>query len=176
MIGSSAALVTLFFVDHSLAWHAFHALWITNLLTYVFITSYSLLIDPSTAKHVWRQGVMFPGAVSVIIMLAAIWPPPLRFVIYHLLALTGAAALRHHADVIELFTYVWLAASMLVAYLAKVAETRRLGRFLSPLLIYLGGFGPLLCAVTFASYVLEARGAGTSWDKTEKTGNLAVRA
>ncbi len=39
MIGASAALVTLFFIDQSLAWHAFHALWITNVLTYVFITS-----------------------------------------------------------------------------------------------------------------------------------------
>ena len=176
MIASSASLITLFFIDQSLAWTAFHALWITNLLTYAFITSYSLLIDTQTGKHVWRQGIMFPGAVSVVIMLAAIWPPPLRFVVYHALAFFGATALRQHADVIELFTYAWLALSMLFAYLAKVAETRRFGRFISPLLVYIGGYGPLLCAVTFASYVLEARHAQATWDKTEKTGKVTVGA
>jgi len=176
MIASSASLITLFFIDHSLAWTAFHALWITNLLAYAFITSYSLLIDPKTGRHVWRQGLLFPGAVSVVIMLAAIWPPPLRFVIYHALAFLGATSLRHHADAIELFTYAWLAGSMLFAYLAKVAEPRRFGRFLSPLLVYIGGFGPLLCAVTLASYVKEARKAGTAWEKTEKTGKVAVGA
>jgi cellulose synthase/poly-beta-1,6-N-acetylglucosamine synthase-like glycosyltransferase len=176
MLGSSAALVTLFFIDHQLAWNAFHALWITNLLTYVFITTYSLLIDTKTGRHVWRQGIMFPGAVSVIIMLAAIWPPPLRFVIYHLLGFFGLTTLRYHGAVVELFSYVWLSAAMLFAYLGKVAETRRFGRFLSPLLVYVGGYGPLLCAVTFASYVLEARGAARTWDKTEKTGKAAVRA
>jgi len=175
-IGTSAALVTLYFIDHQLAWNAFHALWITNLLTYAFITSYSLLIDTGTARHVWRQAIMFPGAVSVIIMLAAIWPPALRFVIYHLLALIGLTALRDHGAVLELFTYAWLGGSMLVAYLGKVAEPRRFGRILSPLLVYVGGYGPLLCAVTFASYVLEARGAARTWDKTEKTGKATVRA
>ncbi len=175
MISASAALVALFFIDHRLAWQAFHALWITNLLTYAFITAYSLLLDRGTASRVWRQGIMFPGLVSLLIMLAAIWPPPLRYLIYHALALLGLGLLRQHGDAVELFSYLWLTASMLVAYLAKVAEPRRLGRFVSPLLVYLGGYGSLLCAVTFASYVLEARGAAQVWDKTEKTG-LAVRA
>ena len=176
IFGSSAALITLFFIDHQLAWNTFHALWITNLLSYAFITSYSLLIDTGTARRVWLQAIMFPGAVSVIIMLAAIWPPALRFVIYHGLAFLGLTTLRHHGTVLELFTYAWLTAAMLVAYLGKLAETRRLGRFLSPLLIYVGGYGPLLCAVTFASYLLEARGADRTWDKTEKTGKAAARA
>jgi cellulose synthase/poly-beta-1,6-N-acetylglucosamine synthase-like glycosyltransferase len=176
LIGSSAALITLFFIDNQLAWNAFHALWITNLLVYAFITSYSLLIDTRTARHVWRQAIMFPGAISVIIMLAAIWPPALRFVIYHALALIGLTTLRHHGAVLELFTYAWLSGAMLVAYLGKVAETRRFGRFLGPLLIYIGGYGALLCAVTFASYLLEARGADRTWEKTEKTGKAAVQA
>ena len=176
MICSSASLVTLYFIDHSLAWTTFHALWITNLLAYVFITSYALLIDTGTGRRVWKQAVLFPGLVSVTIMLAAIWPPPLRFVIYHVLAFLGATGLRDHASVIELFTYVWLAASMLFAYLAKVAETRRFGRFLGPALIYIGGFGPLLCAVTFAAYLSEARGASATWEKTEKTGKVAIGA
>jgi cellulose synthase/poly-beta-1,6-N-acetylglucosamine synthase-like glycosyltransferase len=176
MISSSASLVTLYFTDRSLAWHAFHALWITNVLAYVFITAYALLIDTRTARHVWRQAIMFPGLISLIIMLTAIAPAPLRFLTYHVLNAVGASAVRGYGSDIELFTYVWLAASMGVAYLGKVAENRFLGRFLSPLIIYIAGYGSLLCAVTFAAYVKEIRRADASWDKTEKTGKMAIPA
>jgi cellulose synthase/poly-beta-1,6-N-acetylglucosamine synthase-like glycosyltransferase len=176
MITASASLVTLYFIDQSLAWHAFHALWITNVLAYVFITTYSLMIDPRTGRHVWREAILFPGLISVVIMLAAIAPAPLRFLAYHALDYLGASALRGYGAEVELFTYIWLAASMGVAYLGKLAENRFLGRFTSPLLIYIGGYGPLLCAVTCAAYVKELRRADASWDKTEKTGKVAISA
>jgi cellulose synthase/poly-beta-1,6-N-acetylglucosamine synthase-like glycosyltransferase len=176
LVGSSASLVTLFFIDQSLAWHAFHALWITNVLAYVFITSYALLIDPPTGRHVWREAILFPGIVSVIIMLAAVAPAPLRFIVYHLLDYVGASFLRGYGAQVELFTYAWLALSMLIAYLAKAAESRPGGRYLSPVLIYVAGYGSLLCAVTFGAYVKELAGADRSWDKTEKTGNVAAAA
>jgi cellulose synthase/poly-beta-1,6-N-acetylglucosamine synthase-like glycosyltransferase len=176
MICSSASLVTLYFIDQSLAWHAFHALWITNVLAYVFITAYALLIDTRTARHVWRQAILFPGLISLIIMIAAIAPAPLRFLTYHALNDAGASAVRGYGAEVELFTYVWLAASMGVAYLGKVAENHFLGRFLSPLIMYIAGYGSLLCAVTFAAYVKEIRRADASWDKTEKTGKMAISA
>jgi cellulose synthase/poly-beta-1,6-N-acetylglucosamine synthase-like glycosyltransferase len=179
MIGASAALITLFFIDRSLAWNAFHALWITNVLTFVFITVLALLIDPGTGRRVWREAVFFPGAVSLVIMAAAIAPVPLRFVAYHGLSLIGATALRGYGAEIELFTYAWLAGSMAIAYLAKVAEVhlpRRVGAVTSGILVYLAGYGSLLCAVTFAAYVKELRRADASWDKTEKTGKVAISA
>jgi hypothetical protein len=61
-----------------------------------------------------------------------------------------------------------------VAYLAKAAEPHRFGRFLSPLIVYVVGYGSLLCACTFASYVKELRGADMTWDKTEKTGKVVI--
>jgi cellulose synthase/poly-beta-1,6-N-acetylglucosamine synthase-like glycosyltransferase len=176
MITASASLVTLYFIDQSLAWHAFHALWITNVLAYVFITTYSLMIDPRTGRHVWREAILFPGVISLAIMLAAIAPPPLRFLAYSLLDAIGASALRGYGAEIELFTYVWLATSMIVAYLGKVVENRALGQFISPLLIFIGGYGSLLCAVTCAAYVKELRRADASWEKTEKTGKVAISA
>jgi cellulose synthase/poly-beta-1,6-N-acetylglucosamine synthase-like glycosyltransferase len=176
VLGSSAALVTLYFIDQSLAWHAFHALWITNVLTYAFITSYALLIDPRTGRHVWREALLFPGVVSLIIMIAAIAPVPLRFLTYHGLDLAGGSALRGYGAEVELFTYAWLAASMGIAYLAKLAESRPGGKVISPALIYLTGYGSLLCAVTFTAYLKELRGADASWDKTEKTGKVAMPA
>ena len=131
MIGASAALITLFFIDQSLAWHAFHALWITNVLTYVFITVFALLIDPAHRPPRVARGLLFPGVVSLIIMVAAVAPAPLRFLTYHWLSLVGATALRGYGAEIELFTYAWLAASMAIAYLAKATEVRlprRVGR------------------------------------------------
>ncbi len=72
-----------------------------------------------------------------------------------------------------LFAYAWVALCMPVAYLGMVVEKH--GRaWLSPLFVYIGGYGPLLCAVTFASYVKELRGADMTWDKTEKTGKIRI--
>jgi hypothetical protein len=73
-----------------------------------------------------------------------------------------------------LFVYCWLAASMLAAWAAKLLEQRGKLRILSPPLIYISGYGPLLCAITFAAYISEARGAEMKWDKTEKSGKVAV--
>jgi hypothetical protein len=73
-----------------------------------------------------------------------------------------------------LFAYVWLAGSMLGAWAAKLTESRRRLKWLSPILVYICGYGPLLCAVTFTSYIKEARGAEMSWDKTEKTGQVSM--
>jgi hypothetical protein len=36
------------------------------------------------------------------------------------------------------------------------------------------GYGSLLCACTFASYVKELRKADMTWDKTEKTGKVTI--
>ena len=77
---------------------------------------------------------------------------------------------------VELFAYIWLAACMGVAYLGKVAETRRLGWLTGPLFVYVGGYGPLLCAVTAAAYVKELRHAEAHWEKTEKTGQVVASA
>jgi cellulose synthase/poly-beta-1,6-N-acetylglucosamine synthase-like glycosyltransferase len=179
MICASASLIVLYVIDQSLAWHAFHALWITNVLTYAFITVFALLIDPGTGRRVWRQAIFFPGAISVAIMAAAVAPVPLRFVTYHALDLVGASAVRGYGAEIELFTYAWLAGSMAVAYLAKVAENhlpRRAGAVTSAALVYIAGYGSLLCAVTFAAYISEFRHADASWAKTEKTGKVAISA
>jgi hypothetical protein len=61
-----------------------------------------------------------------------------------------------------------------VAYLGKVAESRRLGWLTGPLFVWIGGYGPLLCAVTTAAYVKEIRHAEARWDKTEKTGQVVA--
>jgi len=174
MILASASLIILYFGNFSLAWVVFHVLWIVNALTYVFITSFVLMIDWVTGRHAWLEGVLFPGAISVCIIVAACFPRLLRMIFYDVLPLIGITLTFAERRALVLFAYAWLAGSMLVAYLGKAVEPRRFGRVLSAAFIYIAGYGPLLCACTFASYIKELRGAEMTWDKTEKTGKVAM--
>jgi hypothetical protein len=64
---------------------------------------------------------------------------------------------------------------MVGAYLARRldrAGASRAGRAV----LWFVGFGPLLCAITVDAYVKEFRGAAQVWDKTEKVGNVSIRA
>jgi cellulose synthase/poly-beta-1,6-N-acetylglucosamine synthase-like glycosyltransferase len=172
MITSSAALLTLYFTAASRAWSAFHVLWITSAVTYIFITGFTLLIDPHMARRVWRQALLFPGVVNLAIILyicfprlvgeAARWP------------FTAAGLSPPHVGWLIVFVYAWLGGSLALAYLAKVAEPRWAGRPLGVFLVYVAGYGQLLCACTFASYVKELRRAEMTWDKTEKTGKVTI--
>jgi hypothetical protein len=79
-----------------------------------------------------------------------------------------------HMDWVIVFVYAWLGGSLAVAYLAKAVEPKRGGRLISAIILYIVGYGTLLCACTFASYVKELRGAEMRWDKTEKTGKMRL--
>jgi cellulose synthase/poly-beta-1,6-N-acetylglucosamine synthase-like glycosyltransferase len=176
MIAASASLIILYFGDFQMAWVVFHVLWIVNALTYVFITSFVLMIDWVTGRHAWVEGVLFPGLISVSIIIAACFPRLLQMIFHDVLPLMGITLTFAERRALVLFAYAWLAGSMLVAYLGKAVETRRFGRVLSPAFIYIAGYGPLLCACTFVSYICELRGAEMTWDKTEKTGKVAMPA
>jgi cellulose synthase/poly-beta-1,6-N-acetylglucosamine synthase-like glycosyltransferase len=176
MLCASSSLVVLFFIDYQLAWAAFHVLWLANVVTYVFITSFALLIDPQMGRRTWREALMFPGAVNVLIMVAAVLPGPMSLLARELLSSAGVAVTVGWAHGLVLFTYVWLAACMGVAYLGKVTEQGRFGRITGPLFVYIGGYGPLLCAITAAAYVKEIRHAEARWEKTEKTGRAVAAA
>lgn len=176
MISSSAALITLYFIDYGYSLEVFRALWMINVITYVIVTSYTLMIDLETARRSWIQGIFFPGAISLLIIVATCYPPLFETYIPDLAESAGlpvGSAARH---AVVLFAYVWLTLSMVVAWLAKVFETRPVIRWLSPLMIYIAGYGPLLSAITFAAYVKEIQGAEQKWDKTEKSGQVSVGA
>jgi cellulose synthase/poly-beta-1,6-N-acetylglucosamine synthase-like glycosyltransferase len=168
MITSSAALLTLDLAGSPSAWPAFHVLWITNAVTYLFITGFALLMDPQTGRRAWREAVLFPGLVNLAIIAVTCFPRPAHAV-GHAIGVSGRVA-----SAVVLFAYAWLAASLAVGYLVKAIEPRRGGRAASMLLLYLAGYGSLLCACTFASYVKEARRADMTWDKTVKTGKVTI--
>ena len=176
MVTVSASLVTLYFSSFALAWWAFHVLWIINAVTYIFITTFSLLIDPATGRRVWREGIMYPGIVNLAIIVYTCFPRLCRWTTHELFWRLHVAPTPAYVHPVMLFVYVWLAASMAVAYLAKVAEPHRFGKIISPLLVYVAGYGTLLCACSFAAYLKELRKAELVWDKTEKTGKAAMSA
>jgi cellulose synthase/poly-beta-1,6-N-acetylglucosamine synthase-like glycosyltransferase len=176
MIGGSVSLVILYLVHDRLAFNAFRALWLTNVATYTFIAVYALLVDPATARRTWPDAIMYPGVVNLITMAAVIVTVPLHRLAVGAFSLAGARLTPSWVEGVLLFVYVWQAGCMAVAYLAKVAEPRRLGWLVSRVLIYIAGYGALQCAVTFGAYLKELTGAEAGWDKTEKTGKMAAPA
>lgn len=175
MISSSVSLLALYLLDYGYSLEIFRLLWMINVFTYVVVTSFSLMIDPQTAKRSWRQAIMFPGFVSLAIIVATLVPPVYETWVPDLFDKVGISLGSDLERVTLVFAYVWLTLSMVVAWLAKVIENTRL-RFLTPLFIYASGFGSLLSAITFASWIKEARGAEMKWEKTEKTGQVAMEA
>jgi cellulose synthase/poly-beta-1,6-N-acetylglucosamine synthase-like glycosyltransferase len=172
MITSSAALLALYFAGSPRVWPAFRVLWIINAATYIFITGFALLIDPSTGRRCWRQAVMFPGVVNLAIIADTCFPRLLSRGASRFFAASHLAP--PHTSWVTLFVYAWLGGSLAVAYLAKAVEPKRGGRLISAIILYIVGYGTLLCACTFASYVKELRRAEMTWDKTEKTGKMTI--
>jgi cellulose synthase/poly-beta-1,6-N-acetylglucosamine synthase-like glycosyltransferase len=173
MISASAALLTLYFAGSPSAWPAFRVLWIINAVTFLFITGFALLIDTGTARRSWRQAVMFPGAVNLAIILYTCFPRLLTDATHWFFDHSGLPPPPVSSVIV--FVYGWLGGSLAVAYLAKAAEPKWAGRLVSPLIVYIVGYGSVLCACTFASYVKELRRAEMRWDKTEKIGKMRIR-
>jgi len=162
MIAASMALLLLLALGDTQAWAAFRMLWIVNAVCYLFTTVFTLAIDPRVARTAWREGILFPGIVSVAIVVYACLP-----------GVFGADG-PPRGMLIEWFLCIWLAGCMAVAWLAMRVEHLRGGRVLSRTLLYISGYGAFLCLVTLTAYIRELRGAEQHWDKTEKRGRALL--
>jgi cellulose synthase/poly-beta-1,6-N-acetylglucosamine synthase-like glycosyltransferase len=174
MVVSSVALVALWWLHADNARVVFHALWIINALGYIFTTSFTLLIDAPIARRSWRQAILFPGLISLTIMACVLAPRPMYALgrtACHLIDIGWTADLR---NALLLFAYGWVSICMAAAWLVYRLDRTRRASWLVHLLMIVVGYGPLLCAITFAAYVAEARGTATTWDKTIKTGKVAA--
>ena len=160
-ITGALSLVVLYFVDEGLSWWLFRGYWILATMVYLFVTAVSLAIDWESGRKSFGEGVLFPGLISLSIILYSLVPDLIDPVIAVLL--DDSPLLRRG---MVIFMYLWLALSMLVSYLALVLEKRPRWARLAPILLTLGGYGSLLCAVTLGAYVKELSGASRTWDKT----------
>ena len=134
----------------------------------------SFALDPSTARRAWLQGILFPGLVSLAIIIYTVAAGPFGVVLASAVERAGIAVTPPRVDELELFVYLWLTAAMAVAYVALWLSRRWRLQVLPALLILIAGFGAFLCVVTVAAYVREIQGAGLAWDKTVKTGRVAM--
>ncbi|MEM9598908.1 MAG: glycosyltransferase [Acidobacteriota bacterium] len=174
MIGASVGLVSLYFVDSALSWRVFELLWITNVITYLYVTVFSLMIDPATARRSWIQGLAFPGLVSFSILVYTAYPPLVdRWLVGRLRALDLLPP-PTFLEALVLFCYAWLGLCMAAAWVLRRLETSGWPKRWIRLLLYVVGFGPLLCAITLDAFRLEWQGAEMKWDKTEKSGNVTL--
>jgi cellulose synthase/poly-beta-1,6-N-acetylglucosamine synthase-like glycosyltransferase len=173
LICSSSGLITLFLTDPAFARQVFRGLWAINVVAYLFITLSSFSIDPATARICWREGLAFPGIVSLLVMLYSVVPRPFVADGNFLLRTVGIHPSTQLGDALTVFAYAWLTGSMVAAAAIRRIERRRWLAWLSGPLLYVVGYGPLQCAVTANAYIKELRGAEMRWDKTEKLG--AVR-
>jgi hypothetical protein len=166
-ITATTGLLVLYAIDKDLSWTLFRFFWITAAVVYLQVTLTSFVVDAESALKSWAEGFLFPGLVSLSVILVSLVPS---------LADTAAAFLDLDSGGWVsvggvLLLYSWNSLSMLVAWSAKEVEKAGWQRTSSVLLL-LAGYGPFLCAVTFASYIKEWQGAARTWDKTVKTGKV----
>lgn len=174
MVVASASLVTLWWVDQNRGHQAFTLLWIVNALGFVFTTLFTLSIDLGIARRTWRQALSFPGLISLAVMAWVLVPRPMHELVRNICNAIGLGWSPTVRSGLALAAYLWVSVCMLAAYLVyRLDKARGLGR-IGGLLMFVVGYGPLLCAITFAAYVAEARGATATWDKTEKTGKVGA--
>jgi len=171
MILASIGLVSLFFLDFPLSWYLFNQFWILNSITYIFVTFFSFLIDPLIAKRSWLQGILFPGIISLVIIIMSIIPGLMDYVIHLLDKVSTTISL---SKIVILFMYSWLAVCMIPAYYAYQLDKLKYPQWLTSGLLILAGFGPLLCVITLQSYISEWNKEELKWDKTEKKGKVAL--
>lgn len=169
MVLSSIGLIGLLLLQSDLAQTVFRALWVTASLSFLFSMLVGLQLDPRTGRRSWREAFLFPGLISFVVMIAALFPGLLE---EWLPSLFGLRLLPVGETALTVFVYVWISAAMLGAWGARAVEKTRVGRWLAPLLLYLVGYGPMLCAITVDSYIKEWRHADASWIKTEKVGRV----
>ncbi len=172
LISASTGLITLLIIDRHLAVTAFVWLWGLTAFTYLFVTLSSLAVDRQVARRAWFEGVMFPGAISLALIAYGLGAPVVANLTGTDFRQWGLFKATPATDVLLIFADLWLTLSMLAAYLLKRLESwGRLRALVGPLL-YVVGYGPLLCAITFNAYVAELRHREQVWEKTEKSGRV----
>lgn len=174
MILASAALVALWFFARQDAMYLFRITWGISAIAFVFTTIFTLLLDGGVARRSWRQALVFPGLVNLSIIAWILAPAPMHVLVRTVAETLGLGWSDNTRSLLALAAYLWTSASMAAAWIMYRLDRYRIARPFMPVLVLFVGFGPLLCAITFAAYVAQLRGVATTWDKTEKTGKVGV--
>lgn len=173
MVLNSVALTILFLVDFGLAGQMLSAFWILNALSWVVMAVFGLAVDPPTARRSWLQCLTFPGLISLALIAYTLVPGMALAVANAALGLFGAHLPASFTHWYVLFAALWTSGCMVLALAARAVDAPGGWRhWLSEALLYLGGYGPLLCAVGLAAYIDQFRGVERKWEVTVKTGRV----
>lgn len=166
-ITATTGLLVLYAIDKDVSWTLFRLFWISAAVVYLQVTLTSFVVDAESAVKSWAEGFLFPGLLSLSVIIFSLVPALAE----RLVELTKLDPEGWVSVTGVLILYSWNSLSMLVAWSAKEIEKKGWQRTSSALLL-IAGYGPFLCAVTFASYIKEWQGAARTWDKTVKTGKV----
>ncbi|GGD74768.1 glycosyl transferase family 2 [Microbacterium murale] len=168
MLLAALALLTLLLLHSDIAEVVFRFMWIFAACVYLFSIVYSVQLDSRVGWRSWREAILFPGLGALILMAIALFP----WLFVSIVTLLGGALTDQTRFVWSVIFYLWGPISMLGVWLARAIEHLPGGHFFAGLLLYVFGYGSLLCAITVDSYVKEWRHADAAWIKTEKIGRV----
>ncbi|WEK62345.1 MAG: glycosyltransferase [Candidatus Microbacterium colombiense] len=168
MLLAAGALLTLLILHSDIAEFVFRFMWIAAACIYLFSILFAVQLDTRIGRQSWREALMFPGLGALILMAIALFP----WLFERGLAEIGWGLTDQTRFTWAVIFYLWGPISMLGIWLARAVEKLPGGRFFAGLLLYICGYGSLLCAITVDSYIKEWRRADASWIKTEKIGRV----
>jgi cellulose synthase/poly-beta-1,6-N-acetylglucosamine synthase-like glycosyltransferase len=164
MIITSISLILLLFIDPSRSWTLFRVFYFVSSASYIFSTLLSFAIDPNTMRKAWLSTLMFPGLISIIMMILSIFPN-----LFHSAALDEITTRSFtYADGILLLMDSWVAGCMFFAWLLYRLARLGVSNKIIDFLIAIVGYGPLLCTITLLAFIAEYRQSSLTWNKTEK--------
>lgn len=164
MIMTSISLIILFFIDPTRAWTFFKLFYIISAVSYIFSTLLSFSIDMKTMHKAWFSSLMFPGLISLCMMLLVFAPAPIR----DYLARTDNYQIFTWQDGLLLFMDAWISICMFFAWVIYRLAKLGMPKWLVHTLLIIVGYGPLLCVITLLAFFAELRKSTIIWEKTEK--------
>jgi cellulose synthase/poly-beta-1,6-N-acetylglucosamine synthase-like glycosyltransferase len=170
MITSSAGVIGLYYLRPPWAWAVFTIVWSATFVAYLFETLFSFAIDPPTGSRTWFEGLVFPGLISLAIMLIAV---------------SGLTLFAGSADWMQVegwswrdipiqLILAWNGISTIAAWAVYRLDKAGAPKWLRNFFLVLIGYGPLMCSITFAAIVAQFRNADMRWDKTMKSGKARI--
>jgi cellulose synthase/poly-beta-1,6-N-acetylglucosamine synthase-like glycosyltransferase len=170
MIMSSAGVIGLYYLRPPWAWAVFTIVWSATFVAYLFETLFSFAIDPPTGSRTWFEGLVFPGLISLAIMLIAV---------------SGLTLFSGSADWMQVegwswrdipiqIILAWNGISTIAAWSVYRLDKAGAPKWLRNMFLILIGYGPLMCSITFAAMIAQARNAEMRWDKTMKSGKAKI--